>query len=218
MGNMRLIDLSHVIDHQMITYPGLPGPDIDEYLSFEDSHDHNAADTEFAIGRITMVANTGTYLDTPAHRFREGHDLSSLALERCVDLPTVVIDGTGAIDADAFSDLPVTGTAVLLRTGWDRHWGTERYGDPEHPHLTEDGAKVLVEQGAVLVGVDSVNIDDTTTGQRPAHTLLLAGGVLIVEHLTGLAELPSAGARFTAVPPAVRGLATFPVRAFVAVP
>jgi len=215
---MRLIDLSHVIDHQMITYPGLPGPEIGEHMSFEASHDHYAAGTEFAIGRISMVANTGTYLDTPAHRFRDGHDLSALPLQRCADLPAVVIDNAGAIDADAFSDVALTGAAVLLRTGWDRHWGTERYGDPEHPHLTEAGAEVLVERRATLVGIDSVNIDDTTTGQRPAHTLLLAAGIPVVEHLTGLAELPDVGARFTAVPPAVRGLATFPVRAFATLP
>jgi kynurenine formamidase len=215
---MRLIDLSHVIDHQMITYPGLPGPEIGEHMSFEASHDHYAAGTEFAIGRISMVANTGTYLDTPAHRFRDGHDLSALPLQRCADLPAVVIDNAGAIDADAFSDVALTGAAVLLRTGWDRYWGTERYGDPEHPHLTEAGAEVLVERRATLVGIDSVNIDDTTTGQRPAHTLLLAAGIPVVEHLTGLAELPDVGARFTAVPPAVRGLATFPVRAFATLP
>jgi kynurenine formamidase len=215
---MRLVDLSHVIDHQMVTYPGLPGPEISEYLSFEASHDLYAAGTEFAIGRISMVANTGTYLDTPGHRFRDGHDLSTLPLQRCADLPAVVIDGGGAIDADVLSDAAVTGAAVLLRTGWDRHWGTQRYGDPEHPHLTEAGARVLVERRAALVGIDSVNIDDTTTGQRPAHTLLLAAGIPVVEHLTDLADLPRTGARFTAVPPAIRGLATFPVRAFAALP
>ena len=215
---MRFVDLSHVIDHQMITYPGLPGPEIGEHLSFDASHDHYAAGTEFAIGRITMVANTGTYLDTPAHRFRDGHDLSGLPLEHCADLPAVVVDGEGPIGAGAFSDVPVTGAAVLLRTGWDRHWGAERYGDPVHPHLTEAGAQALVDSRARLVGIDSVNIDDTTTGERPAHTLLLAAGIPVVEHLTSLAELPATGAKFTAVPPAVRGLATFPVRAFAKVP
>ncbi len=165
-----------------------------------------------------MVANTGTYLDTPAHRFREGHDLSGLSLQRCVDLPAVVIDSAGPIGPTVFSELALTGCAVLLRTGWDRHWGTEQYGDPLHPHLTEAGAQALVEGEAALVGIDSVNIDDTTTGHRPAHTLLLGAGIPIVEHFTGLAALPSIGARFTAVPPAVRGLATFPVRALASVP
>ncbi len=202
----------------MITYPGLPGPEIGEHLSFEASHDHYTAGTEFAIGRIRMVGNTGTYLDTPAHRFRGGHDLSTLPLRHCADLPAVLIDAVGPIGAAAFSDVPVTGAAVLVRTGWDRHWGTDRYGDPGHPYLTEPGAEALVELGAMLVGIDSVNIDDTTTGDRPAHTRLLAAGIPIVEHLTGLADLPPTGARFTAVPPAVRGLATFPVRAFASVP
>jgi arylformamidase len=214
---MRLLDLSHVIEHQMPTYPGLPGPEISEHLSFDASAAVYEAGTEFAIGRITMVTNTGTYLDTPAHRFRSGHDLSGLALERCASLPVVVIDGHGPIGAEAFNDVEIEGRAVLLRTGWDRHWRTERYGDPEHPHPTEAGAQALVERRAVLVGIDSVNIDDTTTGRRPAHSVLLAAGIPVVEHLTRLNELPARGATFTAVPPAVRGLATFPVRAFATI-
>lgn len=213
-----LVDLSHPISHGMITYPGLPGPQIGEHLSFEDSRSHYLEGTEFAIGRISMVANTGTYLDTPAHRLRDGHDLSGLPLQRCADLPAVVVDGRDGIGAEAFNDLPVAGAAVLLRTGWDQHWGTARYGDPAHPHLTAEGARALVDGGAALVGIDSVNIDDTTDGERPAHTLLLAAGIPVVEHLTGLARVPSTGARFSAVPPAVHGLATFPVRAYAVVP
>ncbi|HXH57028.1 cyclase family protein [Iamia sp.] len=215
---MRLVDLSHDIEHGMITYPGLPGPDIGEHLTFDASCEQYAAGTEFTIGRISMVSNTGTYLDTPAHRYRDGHDLAGLPLERCADLPAVVIDADGPIGVDAFSDVAVSGTAVLLRTGWDRHWGTERYGDPGHAHLTADGARALVDRGAALVGIDSVNIDATTTGERPAHSLLLGAGIPAVEHLTHLLELPATGARFTAVPPKVRGLATFPVRAFASVP
>jgi kynurenine formamidase len=215
----RLIDLSHVIEHDMTTYPGLPGPVIDTHLSFDESHGRYAPGTEFAIGRISMVANTGTYLDTPAHRYRDGHDLAGLALDRCALLPAVVVDaGPGAIGADVFAALDVAGAAVLLRTGWDRHWGTEHYGDPSHPFVTEAAARWLVDAGAMLVGIDSVNIDDTTGGERPAHSTLLAAGVPVVEHLTRLDELPATGATFTAVPPAVRGLATFPVRAFAALP
>lgn len=215
---MRLADLSHRIEHAMITYPGLPGPEIGEHLSFDASHSQYAPGTEFSIGRITMVANTGTYLDTPAHRFRDGHDLSGLALERCAMLPAVVVDGSGRIGRDSLSGVQAGGMAVLLHTGWDRHWGTDRYGDSGHPHLSEDGACLLAQRGAALVGIDSVNIDDTTTGQRPAHTVLLSAGIPVVEHLTGLGELPQSGARFFAVPPAIRGLATFPVRAFAVLP
>jgi len=210
-------DLSHVLEHQMTTYPGLPGPEVGEYLTFEGSASHYAAGTEFAIGQVSMVANTGTYIDTPAHRYRDGHDLSELLLQRCTLLPAVVIDGDGPIGPPTLSGSAVEGCAVLLRTGWDRHWGTNRYGDPDHPHLTEAGADWLVTHGAVLVGIDSVNIDDTTTGQRPAHTVLLSAEIPIVEHLTGLSALPKTGAYFTAVPPAIRGLATFPVRAFATV-
>jgi kynurenine formamidase len=215
---MRLVDLSHVIEHEMVTYPGLPGPEIGEHLTFEASAAVYAAGTEFSIGRMTLVANTGTYLDTPAHRYRDGHDLSELPLERCADLPALVIDGEGAIGPDAFAGLDVAGAAVLLRTGWDAHWRTERYGDKVHPHLTAAGASALVDAGAALVGIDSVNIDDTTTGERPAHSILLAARIPVVEHLTRLEELPSTGARFTAVPPALRGMATFPVRAFASIP
>lgn len=217
---MRLIELSHVIEHQMITYPGLPGPEIGEHLSFDASANHYAPGTEFSIGRLSMVANTGTYLDTPAHRYRDGHDLAALPLERCCQLPAVVIDadGEGPIRLGALEDVDVDGAAVLLRTGWDRHWRTDHYGDPTHPHLTEAGARALADRGAALVGIDSVNIDDTTTGHRPAHSLLLEAGVPIVEHLTGMDALPATGALFTAVPPAVRGLATFPVRAFASIP
>lgn len=212
---MRLIELSHRVEHRMITYPGLPGPEIDQHLSFDDSADHYAAGIEFSIGRISMVANTGTYLDTPAHRYRDGYDLAGLALERCAHLPAQLVDAnTYAIGPESLPDGDLAGHAVLLRTGWDQHWGTDRYGDPTHPHLTDAGAHHLVERGVTLVGIDSVNIDDTTTGRRPTHSILLAAGIPIVEHLTNLHQLPSSGARFTAVPPAIVGLATFPVRAF----
>jgi len=215
---VRLVDLSHVIEDGMTTYPGLPGPEISEHLSFEASAERYAPGTEFSIGRITMVSNTGTYLDTPAHRFRGGYDLSGLVLERCALLPVALFDSDGAIGPQLFADVEVSGMAVLLRTGWDRHWGSARYGARDHPYLTEAGAQALVEKGAALVGIDSVNIDDTRTGHRPAHTVLLAAGVPVVEHLTHLGELPNTGAHFCAVPPAVRGLASFPVRAFATVP
>jgi kynurenine formamidase len=217
---MRFLDLSHTVEHGMITYPGLPGPEIADHLSFDGSAGVYAEGTEFQIGRISMVANTGTYLDTPAHRYRDGFDLSALPLERCASLPVtlVVADGEmgdGAIGAEAFAGLDLRGRAVLISTGWDRHWGTQEYGKPVHPHVTEAGAEALVAAGAALVGIDSVNIDDTVGNARPAHSVLLAAGIPVVEHLTRLAEVP-ADSRFTAVPVAVKGMATFPVRAFVA--
>lgn len=215
---MRLVDLSHEIEHELTTHPGVPGPRITQHLTFEASRDRYAPGTEFSIGRIDLVSSTGTYLDTPAHRYPDGHDLCGLPLDRCADLPTVVVDGTGAIGADRVERVSVRGAAVLLRTGWDRYWGTPHYGDPSHPHLTESGATALVAAGAVLVGIDAVNIDASTTGERPAHTTLLGAGVLVVENLTGLAAVPRAGARFTAVPPRIRGLWSFPVRAFATLP
>ena len=214
---MRLVDLSHTVSDGLVTYPGLPAPVISEHLTFDASHEVYAEGTEFSIGRIEMVSNTGTYLDTPGHRHRGGHDLSGLALERCALLPALVVEGEpiGGTGLAAFEGLDVAGHAVLVRTGWDVHFGTERYGDPSHPFLATEIAEALVAGGAALVGIDSVNIDDTESGgERPAHSLLLGAGVHVVEHLTNLGELPPRGARFTAAPPAVEGFGTFPVRAF----
>jgi kynurenine formamidase len=212
-----LLDLSHPIQDGTITYPGLPAPTIGEHLSFDASHATYAPGTEFSIGRVEMVANTGTYLDTPAHRFRDGWDLAQLPLERVLDLPGTVIDARdagAAIGASAFEGRDLAGHAVLVRTGWSRHWGRPEYGGGGHPHLTSDAVDVLVAAQLALVGIDSLNIDDTSTGERPAHTGLLAAGIPIVEHLTALEAIPAGAAfRFTALPPLIRGMATFPVRA-----
>jgi kynurenine formamidase len=215
---MQLVDLSHPIEDAMVTYPGLPGPRIGEHLSFEASHGRYAPGTEFAIGEIEMVGNTGTYLDTPAHRHRGGYDLAGLALRDCADLPTTVVDAEGVIGSAALTGHEIEGCAVLFRTGFDRYWRTEHYGAGGHPCCSAEAATFLVERGVRLVGIDSVNIDDTATGERPAHTILLRAGVPVVEHLCGLGALPVRGARFFAVPPMVRGLATFSVRAFAILP
>jgi kynurenine formamidase len=216
---MRFVELSHVIRDGLGTYPGLPAPRIVDHLSREASRARYAPGTEFQIARIEMVANTGTYLDAPSHRFADGADLSGLALERLADLPAVVVDLPAAARSFGAGDLPreVRGFAVLLRTGWSEHFATPRYFEP-HPYLAADGAQALVASGAALVGIDSLNIDDTATGERPAHTLLLRAGIPIVEHLTNLAALPVRGFRFSAVPPRVAGMGTFPVRAFAALP
>lgn len=212
-----IVDLSHPIHDGMVTYPGLPGPEITDHLSRTASSATFAPGTQFHIGRISMVANTGTYLDTPFHRFEDGADLAALPLSRMVDLPGVVVrladGGQRAIERPALAPHDVRGRAVLLHTGWDRHWGTDRYGT-EHPFLTGPGAEWLVEQGAALVGIDSVNIDDVTDLARPAHTTLLAAGIPIVEHLRGLDALPTDGFRFHAAPPRIEGMGTFPVRAY----
>jgi arylformamidase len=218
----RMVELGHVVTAGMTTYPGLPGPEITQHLTREASRAHYAAGTEFEIGRISMVGNTGTYLDSPYHRYPDGADLAGLPLEMLADLPAVVVRVTGSasrgIDVGALAALNVTGCAVLLHTGWDRHFGTAAYRDPA-PYLTAEGARWLADQGARLVGIDSINIDDPVEGgQRPAHSVLLAAGIPIVEHLTGLEQLPPAGARFTAVPPPIAGFTTFPVRAFAVVP
>ncbi|MFC7614955.1 cyclase family protein [Actinokineospora soli] len=214
----RIIDLSHQVEHGMTTYPGLPGPVISDHLSRSASRDRFAPGTEFQIGAITMVANTGTYLDAPFHRFATGADLAGLDLSRLVDLDGVVVDAPGrAVGPSAFADLDVTGRAVLVRTGWDRHWRTPRYADPEHPFLTAAAAALLASRGAAVVGVDTVNIDDMADATRPAHTALLGAGVPIVEHLRGLDQLPPDGFRFHAAPVAVVGMGTFPVRAYAVV-
>ena len=215
MSTVRLVDLSHRIDDGMITYPGLPGPRIGAHLDYDASRDHYAAGTEFRIGRIEMVGNTGTYLDSPQHRYRDGLGLADIALEQVAGLPGLVIDADGlVIEPHPLLDADLSGHAVLFRTGWSRHWGTERYGDREHPHLAPATVDALLEAKPALVGIDSVNIDDTRGGERDAHTRLLGAGILIVEHLTGLEALPARGFEFFAVPAPVDGIGTFPVRAF----
>ena len=212
----RFIDLSHTIESGMVTYKGLPAPLICDHLSREQSRGIYAPGTEFQIGRIEMVSNTGTYLDTPFHRFADGIDLSGLALESIADLPGVIVrigvSDNRAIDRAPFGAVEVRGRAVLVNTGWDRHWRTDRYFEG-FPFLTEQAAIHLRDAGAILVGIDSHNIDDTTGGTRPVHTTLLRAGIPIVEHMTNLGALPLRGFRFTAVPPKVSGMGTFPVRA-----
>ena len=214
----RVVDLSHRIRAGLVTYPGLPAPVITPHLTREDSRGHYEAGTEFAMDVITMIGNTGTYLDSPYHRYAEGPDLAGLDLASLVDLPAEVFHltdlGARGIPASVLWDRDVRGKAVLLHTGWDRHFGTPAYGD-DAPFLAADGVAYLVEQGATLVGIDSLNIDEVVPhGARPAHSGLLGAGIHVVEHLTNLGELPPSGARFTAVPPAVEGFGTFPVRAF----
>jgi kynurenine formamidase len=216
---MTLVDLSHAIHDGLVTYPGLPAPVIRDHLSRAESRSHYAPGTEFHIGRIEMVANTGTYLDTPSHRFEGKPDLSALPLGALANLEGLTLRprlAGRAIDAAALGAADVRGKAVLVQTGWDRHFGSPAYGQG-HPYLTRDAAERLRDGGAALVGIDSLNIDDTADGARPVHTLLLGAGILVVEHLTNLAALPAAGFHFFAVPPRIRGMGTFPVRAFALV-
>jgi kynurenine formamidase len=215
---MPLVDLSHVIEDGMVTYKGLPGPHICDYWSREGSAAFYDDGSTFQIGRIDMVANTGTYLDAPFHRFEEGDDLAALALERLASLPAIVVRSEAlAIDSEIFERVDVAGKAVLVHTGWDRHWRSPAYYQ-DHPFLTAEAARLLAGRGAALVGIDSHNIDDTRTRSRPVHTILLRAGIPICEHLTNLAALPEAGFRFTAAPPKVAGMGTFPVRAFAQLP
>jgi arylformamidase len=213
----RIVDLSHVIEHGMTTYPGLPGPQICDFWTREVSAANYDDGSSFHIGRIDMVANTGTYLDAPFHRYAEGMDLADLPLPLLAELPAIVVrrpwDQGIAIDAVHFECADVRGRAVLVHTGWDQHWRTDRYG-VEHPYLTADAADWLVAHGAALVGIDSNNIDDTRVRARPVHSALLAAGIPICEHMTNLGSLPDAGFRFSAVPPKVRGMGSFPVRAY----
>jgi arylformamidase len=213
----RIVDLSHVIEHGMTTYPGLPGPHICDYWERESTAANYDDGSTFQIGRIDMVANTGTYLDSPFHRYAEGKDLADLPLPSLADLPGIVIrqpwENGIAVDVAAFKGREVGGRAVLVHTGWDRHWRTERYGE-NHPFLTAAAADWLIENGAALVGIDSNNIDDTRQRARPVHTKLLGTEIPICEHMTGLGQLPNEGFRFSAVPPKVRGMGSFPVRAY----
>ncbi len=210
----QLIDVSHAIEDGTVTYPGLPAPIVCDYLSREASKAQYAEGTSFHIGRIDMVANTGTYLDSPFHRFADGKDLAELPLASIADLPGLVVaSNEQAIGPEAFAGLNLQGRAVLVQTGWDRHWGSAEYLTG-HPFLTEAAANFLLDAGAALVGIDSLNIDDIRGGNRPVHTILLGAEIPIVEHLCNLSALPREGFRFHAAPVKVRAFGTFPVRAY----
>ncbi|HUU27465.1 MAG TPA: cyclase family protein [archaeon] len=212
----RLVDLSHVVEHGMVTYRGLPGPIISDYWTREASRGHYAEGTEFHIGKIEMVANTGTYIDSPFHRYASGKDLSQLELSAIANLDGLVfraISGNRAIGRNLFTNTGLKGKAVLINTGWDKHWGTEEYFEG-HPYLTKDAAEYLKASEAALVGIDSLNIDDTSDRTRPVHSILLGADIPVVEHMCNLSGLPEQGFKFYAVPVKVKGFGTFPVRAF----
>ena len=215
----RLVDLSHVIEDGMPLYPGIPAPEIGALLDHEESRERYQGKAEFFLGKVELPGNTGTYLDVPFHRYRNGEDLASVALDRVAGLTGVLIDAPAehrSIDLEVSVD-EVRGCAVLLRTAWDQRWGSDAYWEPG-PFLSEQDAELLVRNGAVLVGVDFANVDDTGDPARPAHTVLLGAGIIIVEHLTGLDALPQTGFTFSAVPPRIVRGASFPVRAFAEVP
>ena len=215
----RFVEVSHEIEPGMVTYPGLPGPVVSDFLSREASRGKYAEGTTFAIARVDMVANTGTYVDAPIHRFAGGKDVGSLPLERLADLDGVVVDARSvgrAIGPGLFDGVELAGRAVIVHTGWSRLWRTPAYFEG-HPFLTRAAAERLVRAGPALVGIDSLNIDDTKDGERPAHTLLLEAEVPIVEHLTNLEALPEAGFRFHCVPAPFHGVGSFPVRAYAIV-
>lgn len=216
----RLVDLSHTIEHGMVTYPGLPAPVVRDWLSRDASQSRYAPGTTFHIGQIELLANTGTYVDAPFHRYAGGPDIAAYPLERVADLEGTVIPATAragrALDATAFGPGDLRGKAVLVHTGWDAHWRTPHYG-VGHPFLTRAAAEHLVAAGAALLGIDSLNVDDDQDGARPVHTLLLGAGIAIVEHLCNLGAVPLSGFRFFAVPAKVMGMGSFPVRAFAVV-
>jgi len=211
-----LIDLSHTIEDGLVTYKGLPVPIICDYLSREKSREIYAPGTEFQIAKIEMVANTGTYLDCPFHRYPTGKDLSEVGLENFTDLEGVVVRAdyhqTLVVGVEFFQGREIQNRAVLVHTGWDHYWNTEHYYTG-HPFLSEEAAVYLKEHGAMLVGIDSMNIDDTRGKTRPVHSTLLAADILIVEHLCNLDQLPEKGLTFNAIPPKFKGVGTFPVRA-----
>jgi arylformamidase len=216
----RLVDLSHAITEGMTTYKGFPGPHICDFWTREQSAAFYDDGSSFQIGRIDMIANTGTYLDAPFHRYEDGADLAGIALEQLADLPGIVVrqpwEGGLMVDTARFESVDVAGKAVLVHTGWDRHWRSEAYFE-RHPFLTAAAADWLVEHGAALVGIDSCNIDDMHVRARPVHTRLLGADIPICEHMTCLDRLPDNGFLFSAVPPKIVGMGTFPVRAYAVI-
>lgn len=212
----RFVELSHIIEDGMTTYVGLPGPAIRDYLSRDASREHYSPGTTFQIGKIELVANTGTYIDAPFHRYGDGRDLSQLALSSLADLEGITISAdkeNRAIGPAVFEGQNVKGKAVLIHTGWDMHWGTDQYFS-NHPYLTRESSEYLKSAAAALVGIDSLNIDDNADGTRPVHTILLGADIPIVEHMCNLHALPNSGFKFFAIPAPVKGMGSFPVRAF----
>jgi kynurenine formamidase len=219
----KLIDLSHTVESGMITYKGLPAPIICDFLSREASKSHYAEGTTFHIGKIEMVANTGTYIDSPFHRYADGKDLSQLALESVADLDGIIFrvkPDLKRIGPELFANAGdvdnIKDKAVLVHTGWAKHWGTEQYFE-NHPYLTAEAAQWLKTSGAALVGIDSLNIDDTSDGNRPVHSILLGADIPVVEHMCHLEEVPGMPFKFSAVPVKVKDFGTFPVRAYAVI-
>lgn len=213
----KLIELSHTIEEGLITYKGIPAPLICDFLSRKDSESHYADGVSFCINQIDMPANTGTYIDSPFHRYENGKDLSQLDLNCVTELEGVIVrTNDHAIDATHFQNLDLTGKAVLIQTGWSRHWKTDAYFE-NHPFLTKDAAEYLKQQGVALAGIDSLNIDDIEDLERPVHSILLAAEIPIVEHLCNLESLPISGFRFNSAPVKIKGFGTFPVRAYAVV-
>jgi kynurenine formamidase len=221
MENKSVIDLSHTIEDGLVTYKGLPAPVICDYWSREHSRQFYAEGVEFQIGKIEMVANTGTYIDVPFHRYADGKDLSEIPAAQFVDLEGVVVrvshKKTLAISANYFRDVDVRNRAVLIHTGWAEYWNTPAYYQ-DHPFLTKDAAEYLRDNGALLLGIDSHNIDDVADKTRPAHSILLRASIFIVEHLCNLESIPPKNFLFSALPPKFKGVGTFPVRAIAKVP
>lgn len=216
MKSKFYVDLSHTIENDVITYKGLPAPIICDFLSREESRNHYDEGTEFQIGKIEMVSNTGTYIDVPFHRYKNGKDLSEVPIDKMAGFEGIIVnidDDHKKIGEETFKNLDIEGNAVLIRTDWDRYWNTDQYFE-NHPYLTEKAAKYLADKNAALVGIDSVNIDDTYGKSRPVHTVLLGNEIPIVEHLCNLKEIPDGPFSFYAVPPKIKGFGTFPVRAF----
>ena len=213
--NNTCIDLSHTIFDGLVTYKGLPAPVICDYLSREDSKKFYEKGTQFQIGKIELVANTGTYIDCPFHRYENGKDLSEVELKNFVDLNAITINvkDITEIGIKYFKGKDVTEKAVLVFTDWAKYWDTEKYFE-NHPYITKEAAEYLKDQKVILVGIDSHNIDDTKGKSRPVHSILLGSEILIVEHMCNLDKLPESGYTFSAVPPKFKGVGTFPVRAF----
>lgn len=215
-ADCTLIDVSHSVEHGMITYKGLPAPIICDYLSREASKKNYQKGTSFQIGTVTMASNTGTYVDVPFHRYEDGKDLSEFQLSRLANLDGIKIDissSVKSIEVEHLKNFDLRNKAVLLNTGWSKHWRTEHYFE-NHPFVSESAANYLLEQGVLFVGIDSHNIDDTNGDTRPCHSILLANDIAICEHMTNLSELPVSGFKFFAVPVKMKGMGTFPVRAF----
>lgn len=217
------IDLSHSIENGTVTYPGDPPALIELTLDRKLTSKLNGGGTTSGveINTIKMVSTSGTYIDAPYHVFEDGKKIKDYPIEKLVNLPSIVVkipENRNYFDVQDISGINVKGKAVLFFSGHDKFFMTPEYGK-NAPYLTIELANILVEKGAIFVGIDSPLIDNMEKQSElgiPVHYKLLGADIPICEDLANLELLPTDGFTITALPAKV-ALESFPARVFATV-